>query len=259
MKFCCVQMEIKEADGERNRQIADALINDYIGADFYLLPELWSSGYCHSQWLTMAKEDTPKSIWFMKNRAKEIQAWIGGSVIYLDENSLLRNRFLLVNPEGQLVGHYDKTHLFTLMDEQLYLTPGNKNEIFEVNGFKIAPTICYDLRFPEMYRRLALKEIDIFLVSAQWPAAREQIMITLSQARAIESQAFLILSNRIGPNDTNELFAGQSLIAGPSGILTSASNEVNTAITYTILKSDLINARKILPTFDHRLAGIDYD
>ncbi|HAT1942838.1 nitrilase-related carbon-nitrogen hydrolase [Legionella pneumophila] len=259
MKFCCVQMQIKEADGEINRQTANHIINDHAGADFYLLPELWSSGYCHSEWLNMAKEDTPKAILFMQNQAKDKQAWIGGSLIYLDENYLLRNRFLVINPEGELVGHYDKTHLFALMDEHLYLTAGNKNQIFEINGFNIAPTICYDLRFPEMYRRLALKGIDVFLVSAEWPAAREQIMTTLSQARAIESQAFLILSNRIGLNDRNELFAGQSMIIGPTGILASAFNETDTAVTFTISKSDQVNARKMLPTFEQRLAGVDYD
>lgn len=259
MKFCCIQMSIKEADGETNRHTADAIINNNLGADFYLLPELWSSGYCHSEWLSMAKEDTPKTIEFMRNKAKELQAWIGGSVIFLDEHSQLRNRFLLINSEGTILGYYDKSHLFTLMNEHLHLTPGNSIPIFEVNGFRIAPTICYDLRFPEMFRRLALRGVDVFLVSAEWPAAREHIMTTLSQARAIESQAFLVLSNRIGPNDTNELFAGHSMIAGPGGILVSANNEMNTAVTYTISKSEPVNAKKILPTFEHRLAGIDYD
>ncbi|MBL7525469.1 nitrilase-related carbon-nitrogen hydrolase [Legionella bononiensis] len=252
-------MSIKEADGEKNRHTANSIFNNNLGADFYLLPELWSSGYCHSEWLSMAKEDTPKTIEFMKNKAKIHQAWIGGSVIYFDENSQLRNRFLLINPEGNLVGHYDKSHLFTLMNEHVYLTAGKTTQIFEVNGFKIAPTICYDLRFPEMYRRLAIEGVDVFLVSAEWPAAREHIMTTLGQARAIESQAFLVLSNRIGPNDTDELFAGHSMIAGPGGMLVSAFSEINTAITYTISKSDQVQAKKILPTFEHRLAGVDYD
>jgi len=252
-------MEIKEADGDTNRKAADNIINEHSGADFYLLPELWSTGYCHAEWFKMAREDSPKSILFMQNLAQKKHFWIGGTLIVLDEKSQLKNRFILIDPSGEIIGHYDKSHLFTLMDEHLYITPGNHSPIFNVGGFKIAPTICYDLRFPEMYRRLVLQGVDIFLVSAEWPMSRKQIMMTLAHARAIESQAYLVLSNRVGLGSDKELFAGHSMVIDPTGGVESLTNEINTTITSEVSKAVQINAKKLLPVLEHRVMSIDYD
>lgn len=259
MKFCSIQMKVKEADGDCNRKTAQSIMESYAGADFYLLPELWSSGYCQDEWLNIAKNDSQLSIDFMAKNAREQNAWLGGSIIYLDELNKLRNRFMLFDRKGFLVGYYDKAHLFPLMREEKYLEPGKMPPVFDVEGFNIAPTICYDLRFPEMYRRLLLKGVDIFLVSAEWPTARQDIMTTLVQARAIESQSYLILSNRVGLDRKNESFAGNSMIVGPSGIIKSAGDTENTAIEYCLYQSDIISIRELLPTLNHRLVGVDYD
>lgn len=252
-------MSIKEADGDYNRQTALSIIEKHSSADFYLLPELWTSGYCQTKWQQMAEQDTPKALDFMSQIAKKFNAWICGSLIFLDEKHQLRNRLFMFNRQGLLAGHYDKAHLFPLMEEDKYMEAGAFSPVIDVEGFKIAPTICYDLRFPEMYRRTLLRGVDVFLVSAEWPDSRKHIMATLAQARAMESQAYLILSNRVGTNAENDSFGGHSMIIGPTGIMISAEEQENTAVMQTLSPTDHLDIRANLPTLSHRVAGIDYD
>lgn len=260
MKIAAIQIEITEANPFANRErLREVMHNVKEPADLYLVPELWSSGYSHAEWAQIAEDDTPKTLTWMANLAQQMSSWLGGSVVYRDDQGKLKNRFVLFNRTGQLVSHYDKIHLFTPMQEDKYLQPGNKLAVFEIEGFKVALAICYDLRFPEMFRKVALQGVDIFLVPSEWPKSRQGVLVTLAAARAIESQAYLVLANRVGVDNQGQEFAGHSAIFGPFGTVQALANESQAIVVADIDKRTIIEIRKQLPVFDHRVCGIDYD
>src|SRR3990170_5686456 len=256
MKVAAIQIEITEANPNINRDRVDSLLEESASADLYLLPELWSSGYCHKQWQQIAERDTPITTNWMAKLARKRNAWFGGTVIFQDEQEKLYNRFFLFNRSGRLVGYYDKVHLFPLMDEDQYLQPGKILFITDVDGFRVALATCYDLRFPEMFRKMALDGIDLFLVPCEWPASRKDTLVTLAAARAIESQAYLVLANRVGFDSAGQLFAGKSAIFGPQGMLNMAESDEQNIVSYDIDKQELISSRNILPVLKHRIQGI---
>ena len=255
---CAVQMQIADGDADANHMALARILEEAPEADLYLVPELWTSGYARDRWGAMADEDAPRTMSWMAKRARTKEAWHAGSFIARNEQGSLVNRFAIFNREGQLAGTYDKAHLFRPMGEHLALAPGVHMPIFDVEGIKMAPAICYDLRFPEMFRKYALRGVDVFLVPSEWPHPRERALKTLASARAIENQAYVVLANRIGPCSMADVFCGQSGVFTPFGeepiLLDSHAGATRALIDLAALDE----ARRFLPVLEQRLAGIDY-
>ncbi len=171
-----------------------------------------------------------------------------------DDGGLV-NRFLLHTPDGGIHGYYDKSHLFQPMQEHRYLRPGVEVPIWELNGFRVAPAICYDLRFSRMFANLAERDVDIFLVPSEWPKPRCASLRVLAQARAIESQAYLALSNRIGPASDGTDFCGQSRVIDPLGAEIVADGE--SLVLMDIDRELITKTRSFLKVLEDRVAGVD--
>lgn len=125
---------------------------------------------------------------------------------------------------GNCVAEYDKTHLFTPMGEHAYFTPGDHLCRFRLDGHDCGLVICYDIRFPELTRTLAVQGMDMLFVVSQWPAARIGHLRALTVARAIENQAFVICCNSCG--DAGEThYGGASAIIDPWGELLAAGGQ----------------------------------
>ena len=125
---------------------------------------------------------------------------------------------------GNCVAEYDKTHLFTPMGEHAYFTPGDHLCRFRLDGHDCGLVICYDIRFPELTRTLAVQGMDMLFVVSQWPAARIGHLRALTVARAIENQAFVICCNSCGDaGDTH--YGGASAIIDPWGELLAAGGQ----------------------------------
>src|SRR4029077_20674572 len=154
--------------------------------------------------------------------AGEHRAVIGGTLVSLNGEGRLVNRFWLVNQDGVLAS-YDKTHLFQPMDEPRHLVPGATRRRQKIGAWTAALSICYDLRFPEMYRRDAVDGAALFLGPSEWPAERADAMHALAVARAIENQAYLVLTNRVGVAADGTRFGGGSLIVGPDGQIVASA------------------------------------
>ena len=120
-----------------------------------------------------------------------------------------------VSPTG-VQARYEKLHPFTFTGEDRAYKRGDALPVFELLGFSAAMFICYDLRFPEVFREAALQGADLFVVIANWPEQRAAHWHTLLKARAIENQAFVVGVNRVG-EDPNLRYAGGSLVVAPSG------------------------------------------
>lgn len=255
MKVMALQMPIKDGDVEKNQLKVEELLDLHSGADLYLLPELWSSGFFLDKWQDIAENSTPKMLEWLSQEAAKRKIYLGGTLITKNAEGNYVNRFTLFDREGQLLVEYDKVHLFLPMGEG-FLERGQKVSIVEIEGLRVAFGICYDLRFPEMFRKLALKTVDLFLVSCEWPKERQDAMINLAAARAIENQCYLLLSNRIGKDCFKESFAGASGLYGPWGPILFSYDEG--VFGGDVNLQELKYARESLNVFDERVEGVDY-
>lgn len=119
------------------------------------------------------------------------------------------NSALLFDPRGEIIAHYRKQKLFVFAREQQHYSPGDAPVVVEVKGVRIAPFICFDLRYPELFRAVA-SGVDAMLLIANWPAARRMHWDTLVRARAIENQCFFLAVNRTGEGGGIEYDGGSA-------------------------------------------------
>ncbi|OAM92784.1 Carbon-nitrogen hydrolase [Pelosinus fermentans] len=258
MKVATVQMPIVDGECSVNHLVLAQMLDNAPGADLYLVPELWTSGYVVDKWEKIARIDTPLTLDWMAKQAKSRKIWLGGSVIAQHKDSALCNRFVLFDRNGELVGYYDKIHRFLPMGEGI-LEPGDHMPIFNIEGVRVAPAICYDLRFPEMFRRLALEEVDLFLVPSEWPCPREVPLTILAGARAIENQAYLLLSNRTGVDAAGQQFCGCSGLFGPFGVVDMLPENEIGIMSFELDMQQIKRSRENLAVFAERRQGVDYD
>jgi predicted amidohydrolase len=259
MRIAAVQMEIADGNPAANRRTLAAHLDQKPGCDLYLAPELWTSGYVQQKWAKLAAEDSPTSLAWMAGEARGRGVWLGGSLIAVNPDGSLANRFVLFDRSGALACQYDKAHLFRPLQEDVFLRAGDRlPPVVEAEGLRLAPAICYDLRFPEMFRRLALQGVDVFLVASEWPFPRQHALRVLTEARAIENQAVVALANRVGQDGQGNDFCGGSGLFGPLGSLAEAG-ELRTTVTAQVDAEKLHELRASFPVMTHRLQGIDHD
>ncbi|MNI08550.1 2-oxoglutaramate amidase [compost metagenome] len=163
----------------------------------------------------------------------------------------VRNTIYVFNREGEVVADYSKIHLFRLMDEEKYLSSGDQLGQFELEGIPAGMMICYDIRFPELSRKLALDGAQILFVPAEWPNPRLHHWRTLLMARAIENQMYVVSCNRVGTSGTTEFF-GHSMIINPWGEVLAEGSENEGVISCTIDLSEVERVRRTIPIFEDR-------
>ena len=217
--------------------------------DLIVLPEMFTTGFTMEAAL-FSETMNGETITWMKKMAIEKQAAITGSIIIKEDNHYY-NRLLWINKEGTL--HcYDKKHLFSLAGENLNFTSGEDPIIIELEGWKIRPTICYDLRFPIWLRNTfnpQKKEYDydLLIVVANWPNKRIFAWKTLLQARAIENQAYVVGVNRIGMDGNHHVYSGESAVLNELGETLYSKGDVADIGVVTLNKESLTNTRNHLP------------
>ena len=257
LRVALVQMAIADGEPQRNLDRALCLIATQ-PADLYILPELWTSGYAHARWAAIADQETPVIGRELEHLAHERRAWIAGTMISRDAAGRLVNRLWLYSPNGGMPVTYDKAHLFAPMQEDRRLEPGAARVRAPVGGWTAALSICFDLRFPEMYRLDALAGAQLFIVPAEWPADRAEILETLARARAIENQCYLALCNRVGCAADGTRFAGGSALLGPDGSVLAAAGEREGVVVGTARRAQLTTTRGEGPHLTLRRPGIDW-
>ncbi len=185
--------------------------------DLILLPELWFSGFNYENLPTAASQNWNEGAFqFMSDWAQEFQTALCGSHVRQERGHFF-NTEVFFTAEGELVAFYDKIHLFSPMQEDRFFTAGQRvPRPIKNGGVSFGFGICYDLRFPELFRMQALSGAQVFLISAQWPTIRVRHWRLLLQARAIENQAFVVAANRTGQTGSIQ-FAGASMVVSPTG------------------------------------------
>ena len=152
---------------------------------------------------------------------------------------------------GQLVGDYDKVHLFGLMNEGEFISAGHAPNRFALDGVKAASAICYDLRFPEWLRTISKGGSQILFLPAQWPVQRIDQWRILLQARAIENQCFVVAVNRVGDDAANH-FGGNSMVIDPLGKVLFEAGEEQGLFYVDIDPAEALAIRGPIPVFNDR-------
>ncbi len=212
-----VQANLVWENKQANLAHLTELITDVKDTDLIILPEMFTTGFSMTphKFAETMQGDTLR---WMQNTAREKHAAIIGSLI-ISENEKFYNRLIFMQPSGEF-SSYDKRHLFSFAGEDKHYTAGNTHLIVELNGWKIKPLICYDLRFPVWSRNK--KDYDILVYIANWPDVRSKAWDCLLYARAIENQAYTIGVNRVGTDGNGIYHSGGSLIISPKGNKMSA-------------------------------------
>lgn len=169
------------------------------GARLIVLPEMCTSGFTMDV-ANFAEPMTSDRITRLSHMARSAGVWLIAGVPVRDmdvANCTVRNSALVFAPTGALTARYDKQRLFAYANEQASYQAGSDPVVIDIEGIRVAPFICYDLRFPELFRRVA-QHVDLITVIASWPAARRTHWDILLRARAIENQCYVIGVNRTG-------------------------------------------------------------
>lgn len=185
------------------------------GARLVVLPEMCTSGFTMDV-ANHAEPMTSDRITRLAHMARAADVWLIAGVPTLHPGTNdARNSALILSPSGELVATYHKQKLFAHADEQRSYQPGNAPVVVGMEGLRVAPFICYDLRFPELFRSVA-EDIDVIVVIASWPAARRSHWDALLPARAIENQCYVVGVNRTGIGG-GIAYDGGSVIFDPWG------------------------------------------
>ena len=220
------------------------------GSQLILLPELWTTGYDLSNAHNLSQENRallPE----IARLSNECSIAIGGSLM-LEQEGKIYNTFLLYSPGNNDPAAYQKIHLFRLMQEDLWLTPGDHLQTVQAAWGQAGLAICYDLRFPEMFRRYSLEGASLLLLSAEWPLRRIAHWQTLLRARSIENQCFVAAVNCVGEIG-GETFGGSSAIFSPWGeTLVEGNSNQPGLLTATLDMAQVEKIRQTIPVFKDR-------
>jgi len=248
LKVAIIQKDLVWQDAEQNRVNLDAMFSEIEDVDLIILPEMFTTGFSMEP-KAIAETMQGKTVGWMLNRAKRLDAAIVGSLI-IQDNGMFYNRMLFVYPGGE-IKQYDKRHAFTLAGENKEYTSGKNKLIVDYKGWKICPLICYDLRFPAWSRNV--DNYDLLLYSANWPKPRINAWNTLLKARAIENMSYCIGVNRVGVDAHNYEYSGNSVAIDYLGNELTAICEHKEAILYASLdKEEMYKTRAKLPFLEDR-------
>ena len=188
-----------------------------------VLPEMFATGF--SMDVAAVHDEARTSQDFLAQLAVDHQIYLMGGVVMLDKTGRGRNESVTYSPEGREVARYCKLHPFSLAGEAEHYVAGESTQVFSCQEFTVAPFICYDLRFPEIFRTATTQGAQLITVIANWPVMREDHWLTLLKARAIENLAYVLGVNRCG-HDPKLFHSGRSVLFDPHGqLLADAGNE----------------------------------
>ena len=251
VKVSIVQMDIALGDPKKNRERAVSFIEEACrrGSNFVVLPELWTTGYSLENIRELAEPLDGTTVTTLLDICSKWKTHVIGSIAELREGKIF-NTAAILGPEGVL-GSYSKVHLFRLMDEHKYFSPGDSCAIFETSFGKVGLIICYDLRFPELTRKIALNGARILFVPAEWPYPRVAAWELLLKARAIENQMFVVAANRVGSDEKNTFF-GHSMVLDPMGEVLVSGGDAELILTCELDMGLVDKTRSLIPCFEDR-------
>jgi omega-amidase len=254
MKISCVQMNMALGRPDENfdragRLIAEAAAGD---PDVIVLPETWNTGFFPRENLAqLADSDCARLDREIGSLAKTYGINLVAGSVANQRNGKVFNTCCVYDRSGAKLASYDKTHLFTPMGEHHSFTPGDHLCRFSLDGVSCGVIICYDIRFPELARSLALGGMDVLFIVSQWPRVRIPHLRALTTARAIENQCFAVCCNSCGTAGET-VYGGASSIVNPWGETLALAGETEQTITADCDLSVVRNIRETINVFHDR-------
>lgn len=243
LRVTLVQSDIVWEDAEQNRRRMAEHIARAEASDVIILPEMFTTGFSMVP-QGIAETMQGASVSWMQERAAQAGCALVGSMI-ITEAGRFYNRLLWVKPDGT-IAHYDKKHLFSFASEDREYTAGNAQLVVEHRGWRIAPFICYDLRFPLWSRNINMRYDAAFYI-ASWPEKRVAHWQALLTARAIENQSYVIGVNRVGEDGNQLRYNGHSMLIDPLGEVLIDEAEVENVRSATLSRQHLLDIRERMP------------
>lgn len=229
MKVVCCQLDIvwenKAANHATVRGLLDASAPPR--GSLVLLPEMFATGFSMNV-AAVSDTDSRETYDFLARTAADYHVYLAGGIVQTARDRRGLNECLVFSPDGVEVARYCKLHPFTYAGESQHYASGESIQLFDGPEFTVATFICYDLRFPEIFRAAVIRGAELFIVIANWPASRVHHWTALLKARAIENQAYVAGVNRCG-SDPKLLYSGHSMIVDPRGsVIVEAGEEEGT-------------------------------
>lgn len=256
------QTHIQIADVAANLDHVKSIASGLPAGSLLLLPELWSSSYDLEKTAALAKENGP-ALKELAGTAQKAQIYIGGSLLE-DIDGSIYNCFNLIDPAGAIIAKYQKIHLFKQLNEPQWMKPGQKPVIANVTGSSTdAPTgasvdepvgmaVCFDLRFPELFRYYGANGCKLILLPAEWPIRRIHHWKILLQARAIENQCFVAGVSNVGQSG-EYVYGGNSLLIDPKGNILLEGSQTEEQILGAEIDLSLVDeTRQKFPALSER-------
>ncbi|EKN70358.1 hypothetical protein BABA_05601 [Neobacillus bataviensis LMG 21833] len=257
MKISIYQMEITPGKPAENQQKVKAWVEKEVKhskPDIIVLPEMWTTSYTLEEIHHYADDHGKTIIPFLQDTAKTFEINIIGGSFANKMDEKVYNTAVVINRKGEVVYQYSKVHLVPMLNEPQYLTAGQKvPEIFELEGVKMGLIICYDLRFTEIIRPLALEGAEVLFVVAEWPTPRLNHWKNIQITRAIENQMFVVSCNNVGSYQ-NVTYGGCSMVVNPWGdTLLEGSTDEEETLSVSIDVEETKTAREQVPVFTSRV------
>lgn len=258
MKIAAIQVGIKREESRRDRfgTVCRALeeLRREDAPDLILLPELWGCGFNNfMDYEASSEEFQGETCRLLGEWARACGSMIhAGSIVERDRGRYY-NTSILLGRRGEVLAGYRKIHLFGFQsEEQRRLVPGSRAVTVETEFGRMGLATCYDLRFPEQFRRMAEQGAEIFLVTAAWPAQRLSHWRLFNQVRALENQAFLLACNCAFEREGSQ-FAGHSMFVRPTGEVLAEAGEEAQVLRCEIRVEEARNYREAFPALQDRV------
>ena len=251
-KLCAASVQFNITLGEVDANLEKALAGlrraRARNARLAVLPEMWSTGYDYKRLAVLAGE-TPRMLAELCQLAAELEMVVVGSLPEKADGNIFNTAYVI--DRGKVAGSYRKLHLFSMMGEDRFLGAGDRTLVVPTSVGHLGLAICYDLRFPELFRKLALEGADIVCLPAEWPKPRQEHWRTLLQARAIENQLFITAANCCGLQGKLDFF-GMSLLISSRGEILAEAGETETELTALFDFEEMASYRFQIPCFRDR-------
>lgn len=246
-----IQFDIMAGDIDRNMASAMTFLRGLAdqGADLAVLPELFSCGFDNEK--IQGHACRTNDILEQLSEFADIHAMAIVGTFPQAETGQVFNTQYFIDRDGKIKGAYQKVHLFRPTLEHEFYTAGNRSLVLDTSFGPVGLMICYDLRFPELARRLFLDGAKMFILSAQWPSPRKTHWQILARARAIENQVYCICANRTGVDENLE-FPGLSAIIDPMGQVLAEAGSDPGVLLADIDMAQVDQARNLIPIYTDR-------
>jgi predicted amidohydrolase len=254
MRVTSIQVESADRTATEAREHVLSLIERARGSDLILLPELWPCGYfAFSRYAESSEPVDGPTVQALAAKARQVGAAIFTGSFVERAAGRLFNTCLLIDSAGEVVARYRKVHLFSYQsEERRLLDRGEGVTVKDMPWGRVGFAICYDLRFPELFRQMIDLGAELFLIASAWPAARLEPWLLLNRARALENQAFVFACNGAGSSGGVRL-GGHSLFVEPSGRVIAEAGDGEELLSMDIDLGLVKDVRREFPALRDRV------